>query len=94
MKVIKLSFEDTTTIANAKTITSATHSEPNISSSGPLVTYELKTSSHLEGSMLGKIEAASLSIISGTKNETDLQLVAPKQKAFPLFCLYSFLTLF
>jgi len=47
MKVIKLSFEDTTTIAKAKTITSPTHSEPNISSSGPLVTYEHKTSSHV-----------------------------------------------
>jgi len=38
------------------------------------------------GSKLGKIAEASLSLISGTKNETDLQLVAPKQKAFPLFC--------
>jgi hypothetical protein len=45
MQDIKLNLEDITTLVpNAETITSSTHSEPNISSSGPLVTYEHKTS--------------------------------------------------
>jgi hypothetical protein len=47
MQDIKLNLEDITTLVpNAKTITSSTHSEQNISSSGSLVTYyDHKTSS-------------------------------------------------
>jgi hypothetical protein len=46
MQSIKLSVEDITALVpNAKTITSSTHSEQNISSSGSLVTYDHKTSS-------------------------------------------------
>jgi hypothetical protein len=46
MQDIKLSVKDITTLVPyAKTITSPTLSKPNISSSGPSVTYDHKTSS-------------------------------------------------
>jgi hypothetical protein len=49
----------------------------------------------LEGSTSIKTTAGTLSTISGTNNEPPMQLdIALKQKAFPLFCLYYFLTFF
>jgi len=48
-----------------------------------------------EGTALEKNVASNLSTISETtKNELPIQLVAPKQKAFPLVFLVFFLTLF
>ncbi|GAU18677.1 hypothetical protein TSUD_125100 [Trifolium subterraneum] len=47
IKDIKLNLEDVTTLVpNAKTVTSSTHSELIISSSGPLVINDHKPSSH------------------------------------------------
>jgi hypothetical protein len=45
----------------------------------------------LEGSTSEKTAASAetLSTDSKTKNEADVKLYAPKQKAFPLFFLYS-----
>jgi hypothetical protein len=43
----------------------------------------------LEGSTSEKIPVATVLTISGTKNEPPIQVVAPKQKAIPLFSLYS-----
>ncbi|CAJ2673085.1 unnamed protein product [Trifolium pratense] len=68
---------------NAKTITS----------SGPLVTSECKTTSELEGSTSEKTVAVAgtLSTISGTKNAPPIQLdITPKQKTFLLFCFFDF----
>jgi len=44
----------------------------------------------LEGSTSEKPVAEPLSTISGTENEPPVQVIDHKQKAFPLFCLYSF----
>jgi len=39
----------------------------------------------LEGSASEKLAGATLSTVTETINELPIQLVAPKQKAFPLF---------
>jgi len=45
----------------------------------------------LEGSTSENTAAATFSTISEKKNEPPIQLdVAPEQKAFSLFCFYSF----
>jgi hypothetical protein len=65
MQSIKLSVEDITALVpNAKTITSSTHSEQNISSSGPLVTYDHKTSSLV--SLLYGLEPSFQTLIAMT----------------------------
>jgi hypothetical protein len=43
----------------------------------------------LEGSTSEKTPVATVSTISRTKNEPPIQVVALKQKAIPLFSLYS-----
>jgi hypothetical protein len=49
----------------------------------------------LEGSTSEKTAEGTLSTITGTKNDPPIQLdTALNQKAFPLFCLYYFLSFF